>query len=85
MQSPVNYLIHVDGFLCLVTIFSICHCAAANGATELLYELEVRGANPWLKSEKDEYPVHEAMGNNFTGLSPVSFQLLTSHPETCDT
>jgi len=42
------------------------HCAAALGYSDILYSLEERGANLWIKSNKDEYPLHETLNNEHT-------------------
>jgi len=48
-------------------IIRVSHCAAALGKPTLLRELEEKGANLWIKSHKQEYPLHEALVNHHSG------------------
>ncbi|XP_067943351.1 putative ankyrin repeat protein RF_0381 [Watersipora subatra] len=45
------------------------HCAAAQGRTDLLQLLEERGADLWIKSNRNEYPLQEGLANQFSESS----------------
>ena len=60
------------------------HCAAALGYTDILYSLEERGANLWIKSLKDEYPLHETLNNQHTGMYNIIIPIYVIPPiRTC--
>lgn len=53
--------------LCSLLHCSVAHCAAENGNTKVIGELEKRGANMWLCSNNGQYPLHEALKSSKAG------------------
>ena len=61
--------------------FSCCHCGAGKGQLETLKVLAKNGANLWLKNQRGDLPLHEAV---HSGMKDLVRWLLHQRPDATD-
>ena len=67
--------------LYLISIFSCCHCGAGKGQLDTLKVLAKSGANLWLKNQRGDLPLHEAV---HSGRKDLVRWLLNQRPDATD-